>query len=58
MANEQKVLEADMRASQWLAQANQLIEAGKAGTKAHKEAERKAQYWLDRLNKLEGYRLA
>jgi hypothetical protein len=41
---------ADSRACFWLAEANRRQEAGKDAS----EAERKAQYWLDKLNKLEG----
>jgi hypothetical protein len=54
-SHREKIIEADARACQWLAKANALIESGKQETKAHKDAERKAQHWLDRLNKLEGW---
>lgn len=50
-----KILDAHMRAGQWLSHLNELEEKGKANTKAWQEAERKAQFWLDRLNTLEGY---
>lgn len=42
---------ADAKAAYWLAQANQLQEAGKDDSKAYA----KAQYWLDRANKLRGF---
>lgn len=47
-----KVLHASTKASQWLADANELYEKGEKA-----KAERfyaKAQYWLDRYNKLTG----
>lgn len=43
---------ADQKAQQWLGEYNLAIEQGKTA-KAEK-CMRKAQYWLDRLNKLEG----
>jgi hypothetical protein len=51
-ANE-KAVEAEAKAGQWLGAFNELNEAGKA-----KQAERalgKAQFWLDRANKLRGW---
>jgi hypothetical protein len=48
----QRALEAEVKASKWLADAN---EASERGQKA--KAERlyaKAQFWLDRYNKLAG----
>jgi hypothetical protein len=51
--NQQKRLQADTNAQKWLAEANRRIETG-AVAKRIAEAERKAQYWLDRLNRLEG----
>lgn len=47
-----KILEAEERANKWLADANEAAERGN-----HAKAERlyeKAQYWLDRFNKLAG----
>lgn len=43
----------DGRAQYWLGQANIAIENGKS-EKRVSECERKAQYWLDRLNRIEG----
>jgi len=43
------------RSSYWLAEWNRLQEEGKTHTKAYQIAQRKAQYWLDRLNEQEGY---
>lgn len=54
MINEQKILEADERARRWLAEANRLEESGKGKSKAFETANRKCQYWLDRLNQLQG----
>lgn len=51
-SHKEKVLEAEMRGSHWLAEGNQAAEAGK-----HDKAERcyeKSQYWLDRYNRLVG----
>lgn len=45
-----KQLYAYERAQYWLSKANCAIEAGRDARKL----ENKAQYWLDRLNKLEG----
>jgi hypothetical protein len=47
-----KTLDAEMRASQWLAHANDLAECGRVG--ASEKAYVKCQYWLDRYNKLAG----
>ena len=47
-----KAIEAEQRASKWLADGNEAEERGNAA-KAEKCFE-KAQYWLDRLNRLEG----
>jgi hypothetical protein len=47
-----KALDAEIRASQWLSSANELSEGGELA-KAE-EHYRKAQYWLDRYNKLSG----
>lgn len=44
-----KMLEAEMKAGQWLSRANVLLEAGKDDAKAMQHA----QKWLDRLNELE-----
>jgi hypothetical protein len=49
---EQRTLDAEARASSWLADGNAAAEAGK-----HADAERcwaKAQFWLDRYNLLAG----
>jgi len=45
----EKILLAETKASNWLARANELREAGKSDTKAMKHA----QKWLDKLNELE-----
>lgn len=47
-----KIVDAEQRSSFWLAQANYHRERG--NVISAENAERKAQYWLDRLNKLEG----
>ncbi|MBO9427938.1 hypothetical protein [Sulfitobacter sp. R18_1] len=47
-----KALDAEIRASQWLASANELSERG--STEKAEEHYRKAQFWLDRYNKLAG----
>ena len=47
-----KIIEAEQRSSAWLADANEAAERGD-----HAKAEKlyaKAQFWLDRLNKLLG----
>ena len=47
-----KILDAEERAGKWLADANEMAERGQ-----HEKAERlyeKAQFWLDRYNKLAG----
>lgn len=43
-------LDAEVKANQWLAKANELAERGKDDSFAM----RQAQKWLDRLNELEG----
>lgn len=47
-----RILDAEVRASKWLADANNLREAGRADLAAHYDA--KSQYWLDRYNLLSG----
>ncbi len=47
-----RVLDAETRASQWLADGNQAAEAGRV-TKAER-CFQKAQFWLDRANHLSG----
>lgn len=55
MDTEAKALEADHKAQQWLGRFNALIESGYPEDGPRAEAiYRKAQYWLDRLNKMEG----
>ena len=49
---EERILDAEMRGSQWLADGNAAQEAGDH-TKAE-ECYRKSQYWLDRYNLLTG----
>jgi hypothetical protein len=49
---EEKRIYADQRACYWIAAANNATEKGDAKKAA--EYERKAQFWLDRLNVLEG----
>jgi len=46
----QRKLDAETKANNWLARANELREAGKNDSKAME----KAQKWLDKLNALEG----
>lgn len=46
----ERILEAETKANNWLARANELREAGKDDTCAME----KAQRWLDKLNALEG----
>jgi len=48
----ERVLDAETRASQWLAEGNQAAEAGRV-TKAER-CFQKAQFWLDRANHLSG----
>ena len=51
-STKEKAIEAEVRGSQWLAKGNEYAELGK-----NKHAEKcydKAQYWLDRYNKLTG----
>ena len=43
---------ANERACHWLAEANAALEKG--NTKRADMCERKAQYWLDTLNKIDG----
>jgi len=50
---QEKITEADERGNRYLADANAAAEAGKQ-EKADKLYE-KGQYWLDRLNKLQGW---
>jgi hypothetical protein len=50
---QEKITEADERGNRYLADANTAAEAGKQD-KADKLYE-KGQYWLDRLNKLQGW---
>ena len=48
----EKIIEAEQRGSKWLADGNEAAERGN-----HTKAERcyeKAQYWLDRYNRLAG----
>lgn len=45
---------ADERTSYWLAEFNALDERGEGRSPAAIEALRKAQYWLDLWNKLQG----
>lgn len=49
-----KFYQADHNASKWLAIFNDLDEAGKGHTKKAEDAYRKAQFWLDRMNKMNG----
>lgn len=51
MTNKAAKIKADQRANYWLAEANVALENGKVARAA--ACEKKAQYWLDRLNKLE-----
>ncbi len=48
-----RILDADERAQRYLAAFNARIEAGKDDAKAH-DLFMKAQFWLDRLNRLTG----
>jgi len=48
-----KVLHADIMASRYLGNYNERVEAGKDDSKAE-TLYRKAQFWLDRYNKLIG----
>lgn len=47
-----RILEAEVRASKWLADANQARERG--DDKRAAECDTKSQYWLDRFNHLSG----
>ncbi len=49
---QERILEADTRASQWLADANEAREAGNLSRAEACEA--KAQFWKDRYNLLAG----
>ncbi|KPW66597.1 Uncharacterized protein ALO78_02342 [Pseudomonas amygdali pv. ciccaronei] len=49
---EERVLEAESRAGQWLADGNQAREAGR--TVKAERCFQKAQFWLDRANLLSG----
>ncbi len=48
----ERALDAETRASQWLADANQAREAG--DSKRAECCDRKSQFWLDRYNLLAG----
>lgn len=48
-----RTLEADIKAGQYLADYNERVEAGK-NDKTADRLYRKAQFWLDRYNKLAG----
>lgn len=50
--NRDKIIQAEERASKWLADGNEASERGKQA-KAEKCYE-KAQYWLDRYNQMAG----
>ena len=52
MTTNPKIIEAEQRASKWLADGNEAEERGNA-VKAEK-CFAKAQFWLDRLNLLQG----
>lgn len=49
----EKAIDAHQRGSHWLAEGNEAEENG--NTKKAEKCFKKAQYWLDRLNVLEGY---
>ncbi len=49
MAIKDEILNAETKANNWLARANELREAGKSDAKAMEQA----QKWLDKLNELE-----
>ncbi len=49
---EQKHWEVEQKACHWLAEANEALEKGNLKRDAF--CMKKAQYWLDRLNRLEG----
>lgn len=51
MSQQQKAVEAEARASQWLAKANQQREAGRDDSKAIA----KAEYWLAKANEFRGF---
>lgn len=48
----ERIADADDKGSRWLADANELAERGQ--TAKAEEYYEKAQYWLDRSNKLRG----
>lgn len=48
----ERILDAEVRASKWLADANEAREQGRSGVAAKCDA--KSQYWLDRYNMLSG----
>lgn len=48
----ERALDAEERASRWLADANELAERGQ--TEKAERLYQKAQFWLDRYNKLAG----
>ncbi len=47
-----RILDAETRSSQWLADANEARESG--NVKRAEECDRKSQFWLDRYNLLTG----
>jgi len=49
---QERIMEAEVRGSAWLAEGNQALERGQK-QKAQKYFD-KAQFWLDRYNKLAG----
>ena len=49
----ERILEADIRASQYLGDYNEVVEASGSPIKAER-LYAKSQYWLDRYNKLTG----
>lgn len=53
MTQHEKIVEAEARCARYLGDANEAAEGGNA-TKAEKLYD-KAQYWLDRANKLRGW---
>lgn len=48
----ERILDAEVRASKWLAEANEAREGG--SEKRAAECDAKSQYWLDRFNLLSG----
>lgn len=51
----EKIADAEAFASRYLADFNELDEAGKGNSKKAQELCRKGQFWLDRANKLRGW---